>query len=224
MLNKKKKKILIVMPKFPYPATGACEQDRMTGLEIFGKFGYEIKVIAKTIKGRMEDAKKIGQDMGIEVFPVSYKFKRDIKRFFNPLYWDGASYEYRDEEIVDVLNKQLNSFKPDVVWFEYTYLWPLYSIARKQNIPIVTRSINFEPTHFLEEDGYSFFNILKFPFKFISEILTASRSDFLFSITPKEEKTYRRLGVKNIANLPLRGLCKYIGKGPEILQIGRAHV
>jgi len=39
-------------------------------------------------------------------------------------------------------------------------LWPLYKIVKNSHTPIITRSINFEPLHFLEEDGYSFLNIL----------------------------------------------------------------
>lgn len=225
--DKQKKKILIITPKFPYPVTGACEQDRYFGIKMFLELGYEIRVITKVSPGKEDSVLPVSEKLGIKIFAISYKcskhlsfknrFLKNIKRIINPLFWDGAAFEYSDPEIKNMLKEQISFFKPDYIYFDYTYLWPLYKIARKSRVPIITRSINFEPVHFLEEDGYSFLNMLKFLFKLISEILTARRSDFLFSITPKEEKIYKHLGVKNIANLPLRGLCKYIGKGPKIL-------
>ncbi len=213
------KKILIVTPRFPFPATGACEQDRASGIEMFVKLGCEIRVITKVIKGSEGDVQEIEKKFGIKIFPITYKFTRDlpvhekIKRYviriLNPLFWDGASYEYRDKEITEVFNEQLVNFRPDVVWFEYTYLWPLYKFAQKHNVPIITRSINFEPTHFLEEEGFNFLNLIKFVPKLLSEIITSKKSNVMLAITPKEERIYKKLSPKT-HTLPLRALYKFL--------------
>jgi len=225
-MNIKNKKIIIVTPRFPFPPKGACDDDRSEGILWFLRDGFDVVVITKVQnQDKADESVRIGKEIGVPIFPVIYRADRGdesfIKRLFlrmkNPLFIDGAAFEYSDPEIKNIFQEKMSSFKPDYVYFDYTYLWPLYKIVKKNHIPIITRSINFEPVHFLEEDGYSFFNIFKFLFKCISEILTVCRSDFLFSITPKEEKIYKYLGAKNIANLPLRGLHKYIGKGPEIL-------
>ncbi len=102
------------------------------------------------------------------------------------------------------------------MWFEYTYLWPLYGLARKAGVPIITRSINYEALHFLEEDGYTLWNYLKFIPKYISEKLVIKGSSIMLSITPKEEKLYRKLGSKEVRNLPLRGLPIYLSHVHEI--------
>ena len=221
-----KKKILVVMPKFPYPPTGACEQDRSSGLELFIKLGYEIRVIAKVTDREAKEVLGVSEKLGIQIFPVPYTFMKEesvlakIARLFvriiNPLFWDGASYEYRDREIKKVFMRELDEFKPDLVWVEYTTLWPLYKYARNINIPIITRSINFEPTHFIEEDGLSFFNVFKFLSKFLGEIITIKKSDVMLAITPKEEKIYKKYKAKKTMTLPLRGLSRFLGYEVEI--------
>lgn len=222
----KKKKILVVMPRFPYPITGACEQDRAEGLNIFLELGYEIRVIAKVSKYEEGNIDDVSKKLSIKIFPVSYKFSKNlsffkrflknIKRIINPLFWDGASYEYRDNEILNIFKRELDEFRPDVVWVEYTTLWPLYKYAKRKNIPIVTRSINFEALHFLEEDGISVVNLFKFISKFFGEIITIRKSDFLLAITPKEENLYRKFGAKHTAVLPLRSLSQFLFKERQI--------
>ena len=219
-----KMKILVVTPKFPFPVIGACEQDRMSGLELFIKLGYEIRVITKIVRGKEKLVSDVSNKLGIKIYPVAYNFVEDLsffnrimrylKRAINPLFWDGASYEYRDKEIIDLLESQLNNFKPDVVWFEYSYLWPLYKFVKKRKIPIITRSLNFEAIHFWEEMGFSLLNLIKFTSKFLGEIITTRKTDVLFSITPKEEKIYKKIGAKNIFVLPLRALHKYLKLQP----------
>lgn len=211
-----KKKILITMPKFPFPETGACEKDRAEGIRIFISLGYDIRVITKVFDGQMEKVRDVSENLGIRIIPVTYKNRRNFMRFLNPISWDGASYEYRDKEIQHIFERELDDFKPDVVWFEYSNLWPLYKHAKKRGSKIITRSHNFEPIHFLEEEGFSILNIFKFFSKLAGELVMAKKSDLIFAITPKEEKIYKKLGAKMVAVLPLRGLSKIIKDRKEI--------
>lgn len=211
-----KQKILIVTPRSPFSKSGACDQDRALGIEQFLKLGYDVRVITKVLPFGTEYLEKAKDDLGIKIIPVSYKLfknlsfsgkiKRYIKRFVNPFNLDGAAYEYKDKEIQNAFEYELNEFKPNFVIFDYTYLWPLYKHTQKRKIPIITRSINFEPLHFLQEDGFSFLNLLKFLPKLLSEFLIIKKSDLIFSISPKEKKIYKKLGAKNVINLPLRSL------------------
>ena len=228
------KKILLVTPRSPFSKSGACEQDRACGVEQFLRLGYDVMVITKIFPSDMIHLKEARNRLGIKIIPISYKLsknlpfierlKRYIKRIINPFNWDGAAYEYKDKEIQKVFIKELDEFKPDVVFFDYTYLWPLYRHAKKRGIPIVTRSINFEPIHFLQEDGISFFNLIKFFSKLISEFITARKSNLIFSITPKEEKIYKILGTASVANLPLRGLPSCLRKEKEIKDNKKIHI
>jgi len=204
-----KKKVLIITPRFPFFEKGACEQDRVAGIKIFLEKGFEVVVICKALENEIALATEFEKKFGIKIIPVTYKFSKNIKRFLNPLYWDGAAYEYFDKEIQKIVEQELDYFKPDFVYFDYTFLWPLYNLVKKKRLPIATRSINFEPLHFLEEDGYSVKSLLMFLPKLLSEFISLRRSDIFFSISPKEQKIYGRLG-KKVINLPLRSLSKFL--------------
>lgn len=211
--SQNKPKILVVTPRFPYPEAGACEQDRADGLRQLGRLGFEVEVIGKVFD--WQDKSKIvvfWKKEGVPVSLVFYKYQRlnliDKLKILvkHPLCLDASALEYTEPEIVKLLEAKLDSFKPDIVWFDYTYLWPLYKMVQSRRIPIVTRSINFEPKHFLEENGYKFINYIKYLPKWFSEKITVNRSDLLLSITPKEQGVYVGLGAKQVVNMPLRSL------------------
>ncbi len=197
----------------PFPKTGACEQDRGYGIEDLIRLGYDVRVIAKSSPNKTSLAGKESSRLGIilKVLPyVGSRFleggmRSVIRRIFSPKTWDGAANEYFDPLIQDEVSQTLKEFDPDVVWVDYTYLWPLYKLIQKNGTPIITRSINFEPSHFLQEDGVSFINLIKYLPKLVSEIIIAKRSSLVLSITPQEENIYKKYGAM-VRNLPLRGL------------------
>lgn len=230
-------KILVVTVSFPFPATGAEQLDRAEGMKQLVNLGHEVIVITKTVAwADISFIERTAHAIGIKVIPVPYRYSntrltlwerltKTLGKLRNPLYLDGAAYEYVEPGIQKALRDALDSFKPDIVWFEYTYLWPLYKEVSRRSIPIITRSINFEPEHFLEEDGYTFFNYLRCIPKWFGEKKTVRSSDVLLAITPKEEKTYIRLGGKEVLILPLRGLPRYTTlTRPPIRAIQPLHV
>ena len=211
------KKILIISPRFPLPDTGACEKDRLEGIKQLKRLGFDVQVVAKVFlfqdRGTIE---RFSADFGIPIKLLGYENKFSIKRLLNPFYWDGAAYEYSHQSTKKAVEAVLDEWRPDLVWFEYTYLWPLYGMVRKRGIPIITRSMNFEPSHFLQEDGVSLSSLLKFLPKLASELITIFKSNHIFSITPKEEKVYKSLVAGNVSNLPLRGLARCLKLEREI--------
>lgn len=216
------KRILVVCPSFPAPESGAEQMDRADGVRQLVRLGYEVVVIAKAVAwANSELIERTAREMGVRVVLVPYKYsnrnltahERLLKffgKFRNPLYFDGAAYEYAEPSIRAAVAHELQNFKPDIVWFEYTYLWPLYKEVRKAGVPIVVRSANFEPSHFLQEHGPSLFNYFRYIPKFFSELITIRSSDLLFAITPGEEMRYKRLGARSTAVLPLRSLPRFI--------------
>lgn len=223
------KKVLIVTPRSPFQQRGADESDRFKGIKWFIDKGFETRVITMVMNSDLEPIEKAKDQLGIKIVPVFYRLEgrkpiNILKRIFNPLFWDGAAFEYTHPEIKTTLKKEMNEFKPDVVWFDYTYLWPLYRIVKKYKTPIISRSINFEPTHFLDEDGRTLINYVRNIPKLLSEMLTVWMSDYLFSITPKEEKIYKTLGRRKVDNLPLRALPQRLSlkpqSSPDIIRAG----
>lgn len=202
-------KVLIITPRAPFQNRGADEQDRLAGIKWFIDNGHEVRVITKTVKNDLPYIDEARSTLGIKIIPVSYKFngRRDwLKRLFNPLYWDGAAYEYFDPEIQEVVSLEMDEFRPQLVWFDYTYLWPLYKLIHKTGVPIVTRSINFEPEHFLDEDGHNLINRIRSAPKYWSEKRALRGSSWFFAITPKEATIYKKMGAVPVRVLPLRAL------------------
>lgn len=212
-----KKRILVITPRFPLPALGACEKDRFEGIKQLKRLGFDVRVIGKVFAFQsVKDIEDFSRQYDIPITLLSYESQKKrsgfdrflfyLKRLIYPPYWDGAAYEYTHKETIATVEKIVDEWQPDAVWVDYTYLWPLYGIFKKINTPIITRSINFEATHFLEEDGRTIVNYLKFLPKLLSEYITIRKSDFLFSITPDEEQIYKKYGAKKVGTLPLRGL------------------
>ncbi len=200
-------KILVVTPRFPFPATGADEQDRAYGIEMLKKLGYEVRVIAKIFPfQKPEDVELTRKKLGIPITTIPYRAKQSFSRFSNFSWLDGAAYEWTDPEVKKELVRELDTWKPDVVWFDHTYLWPLYREVKKRNIPIITRSANDEARHFLDEEGRSPLNLVKYLAKRRSEKTIARMSDLVFAITPNEAKRYSKWGAPRVMVLPLRAL------------------
>jgi hypothetical protein len=228
MTNISNKRILVVTPNFPWPPRGACEKDRTQGIKDFVDYGFGVRVITRNFKHHdLSQIDKVYNDLGVKIYPVSYKYTNQskvkkilmyLRRFLNPFYLDGSVFESRDKELQETFEKQLKEFNPDIVWFDYTFFWPLYKIVRKYNKKIITRSDIFDPLNLLEEDGYTLLNYIRFIPKLLTEYLAVKKSDWFFSITPKESKIYRRLGAKKISNLPLRALTSYLDKRANVVE------
>ena len=210
------KRVLVVTPRFPYPEAGACEQDRAESIRQLQHLGFEVHLIGKVFDWQDKQAiTGYWQSHGVPVRLVGYRYHRlagkerwrkIISSFLLPWYLDGAAYEYRDPDMRALLKDELKNFRPDLVWFDYTYLWPLYHLVRRHRVPIIVRSINFEANHFLDEDGRTIINYLKAVPKFITEWITARAADVIFSINPQEYRLYQRYGARQVYNLPLRAL------------------
>lgn len=210
------KKILVVCPSLPFPLTGAEQSDRAYGILQLKRLGFDVSILAKTYPRHEETLKDAEHFFGVPIVTVSYKyqkcknffdlFKKYTRFFLNILYIDGAAFEFSDNEMKQKLSTLLTDWKPDLVWFEYTYLWPLYDLVKTHNIPIITRSANFEPQHFLEEGGSGFLSRLIYFIKMKGEIKTITNSSHIFAITPKEKEIYDKLTKTPVSVLPLRGL------------------
>jgi hypothetical protein len=224
-----RKKVLIVTPRSPFRGRGADAEERLAGVLWFQRQGFEVRVITKTMPNDVPFVRDAEKRLGIRIVSVPYKFNAErntlqrawrlIRRVVWPPFWDGAAYEYFDDEIQTAVRNEIADLGPDLVFFDYSYLWPLYSLPSDKHIPIVTRPINFEPTHFLEEDGRSVANYIKYVPKLLSELIVILKSDLIVALSPYEAGVYRRLGAKRLAVVPLRGLPRVV-RGFHEIRIG----
>jgi len=219
------RKILVISSPFPFPPKGANAQDRASGILQYIRLGFEVKLITSIIKSDDDERlKNISRELGIEIIPfmeptgeagpIAKRVMRlAIRLTKNPLMLDGSAGNFDNPALKAALDYQMRNWRPDAVWFERSYTWPLYKILKKYNAPIITRSHNFEPIDFLRSHGNKPQSYPTFLAKSISEILTVRGSNIIFALSPQEEQLYRKIGAKNVVILPLRNLPGCLGKG-----------
>lgn len=209
-------RVLVLTPWVPYPVTGACQQDRFHGLRQMQALGYDVHVIAK-IHGWQprEEAERVFAQEGIPLMLVPYVkdhvqlLLRRIPRILaNPALIDGAALEYTDPAYEAVVKDAVERLKPDLIWIEYTPLWPLLRLLKPYGIPMIVKSSLNEPRNCRDENGWSLPSIIRSIPKYRGETIAATESDFIFGITPVEEDWYRSRGAAHAGTLPLRGLSK----------------
>lgn len=208
------RRILILTPWVPFPVTGACQQERFTGYKHLRDLGYELSIIAKIHPFQSHaDAMSafLAEHLPLQlvdhprsVLPLLIKRFDSIVR--EPALFDGAALEYLDPVYERVVLDEVERFQPDVVWIEYSVLWPLLRLLRPYRLPTVIRSHNNEARNCIDEHGGSLMARLKALPKFRSERIAARESTVLAAITPDEAEWYRRCGGQHVFTLPLRGL------------------
>ena len=209
-------RILVLTPWVPYPITGACQQDRFYGLKQIQALGYDIHVVAKIHawqpRQEIEDVyAKEGIPLTLVPYATSMKsllLKRLSRILRTPALLDGAALEYTEPQYEQIVCDLVTSFKPDLAWIEYTPLWPLLRLLKPFGIQTIMKSSLNEPANCRDENGWSLISILKSLPKYPGERIAARESNFIFGITPVEERWYRSFGAKQAGTLPLRGLSR----------------
>lgn len=212
---KKKKRLLIIASKFAWPESGASQQDCAQGVRDFLRLGFEVRMITHYLPSQKELLQSIPKQLGFKVTPIPYEtrpkffqgvWKEALYRATHPLMIDGATYEYAKPRIKQEMIRNLDEWKPDVVYFDFSFCWPLYPEIKKRNIPIITRAQNHEASQYLSENDITPSVLIKFIPKWLNEVRVAKWSDIFWAITPDEERIFRNLGARHTETLPLRSL------------------
>ena len=208
------RRILVVTPWVPYPVTGACQQDRFAGLKQMQSLGYELHVIAKIHAWQNEqEIRTVFREHNIPLIlvpyisaPWTFALRHLPQMLLCPALIDGAAREYIDAAYQRVLTDAVRTCRPDVIWIEYSCLWPVLRLLRPFGIPMILKSSLLEAQNCMDEHGRTVWSWIKSLPKHLGERIAARESDVLLAITPDEEAVYRRLGAKKTDVLPLRGL------------------
>lgn len=224
-------RILVLTPWVPFPVSGACQQDRFSGMQQMTSLGHEIHVIAKI--HHFQDATGARTAFEKEGIPLTLALhpRRPWTLFFrkfstilrNPALLDGAALEYTDPKYEETVLETVERFKPDIVWMDYSSHWPVLRLLKKYGIPMIIKSSLNEPQNCIDEHGGSLIARLKSLPKYPGERIAARESDLILAISPDEEKFYADLGAKRTGVMPLRGLSKCFVKkhheNKEILDV-----
>jgi hypothetical protein len=214
------KRILILTPWVPWPVTGACQQDRFFGMLQLKEAGFDIRVIAKIHDFQNpSEAQKAYADAKVPLrlfphpkSPLAILLRHLPRLLLNWGLFDGAAIEYLDPPYLKAVEHEINIFKPDVLWVEYTTHWAILRWLKSFGIPVVVKSSLNEPKNCVAEHGGTLISRLKSLPKYIGERTAAREADVLLAITPEEEAWYRSLGAKTTGVLPLRGLSRCFGE------------
>lgn len=209
------KRILVVTSKLPYPATGADEQDRFEGIRLLKEIGCEVSVIAKAAAYQKEaDRTAMESALGVPVDIVPYGHRDlTLSRLTDWKYLDGAAFEYADPMMRLAVTKEIERFKPDIVWLDGSFIWPLIPLVRKHKLKVIVRSLQIESTHVFADEGFSVPNMARAFAKHLGEQYMAQNADVVVAINRNEEELYRNMGAKHVVTIPLRQLPSILEKG-----------
>ncbi len=215
------RRILIFTPVFPKHNKGAAEQDQLYGALQLQQMGHTVRMAAFLPDYQTPDqVRDYAQEIGLDVAPFLYPQRRPLPRALmirafdslrHPALLDGAAYQHAHPALRRFAQAQIESFRPDVIWLDNNFLWPIALLARRERIPVIIRSQNFEPDHVLDESGRSLPNYLRYIAKYLGEITALRHSTLLVAITPVEQAKYARLSRQShVALLPLRSLPRHL--------------
>lgn len=210
-------RILFFTPVFPKLNKGAAEQDQIYGALRLQEMGHAVRMAAFLPDYQSPaDVFEYGHTIGLDVVSIPYpatfrSFASSVKRLVaalqQPALLDGAAYQHAHPAILQFAEEQIGSHRPDLVWLDNNFLWPVALLAKAHGIPVIFRSQNFEPAHVLDEGGRSLPNYIRYAGKYLGELTALRLSTLLVAITPVEQARYRRLSRQDKVELmPLRGL------------------
>ena len=211
-------RILVITPRMPYPAPGADEQDRLEGMKLLQELGHELSVIAKVAQyQKQSDADALAQLLHARVETVPYsKRSMSLARLTDLRWIDGAAFEYTESTIHETLEREVRRFKPDIVWCDASFSWPLIDHIHHLDVPVIVRSLQIESTHTLIDEGRTLLNYVRAFGKDLGERTMASRTDAIAAINVHETTLYQRMGAENVVTVPLRNLPSILEDEPIV--------
>ena len=185
-------------------------------IKLFQELGFEVCVISKlTASQTPEMVTAMSEQLGgVQILTAPFVKQGFSWERLNPFWLDGASYEYQEPVIQKLVEDTIVAWRPDVVWLEYSFLWPLIKLAHKYRIPVVLRTANVESWHLLSDEGFSLRRLISAFSKFLGELYFVRVADAVLGVTPNETDFYHRIGARYAALLPTRQLAEVLLEAP----------
>jgi len=207
-------RILVINPRLiRLGALGACEQDRLTNVHDLMRLGHTVRLLTLGGMSRsLAEHEAYYQTTGIDATVVQVQHQRlHPARSRDLALLDGAAWEYAEPYVRRAVSAEIATWKPQLVWCHASYLWGPAAQAHQYGIPTVVRSVNYEATHTIQEDGKTLANWVRFIGKSLGERNAVHAASVLAAITPDEQKIYQRIApAAEVAVLPLRALPKLL--------------
>jgi hypothetical protein len=206
-------KILVVSPPTFGAAVGGAAKDIYGTIELLNDMGHEVHLYVIGTRG--QDDVLIKEFSATHGVPV-HVFMPVLNNWMQWLWWvlfksfgyvDRASYVFGQLIEDATFLKHVEKWKPDRMMFFCSYGWPIAQFARKQSIPCVFRSHNYEPDFFWEAlthgEMANPLNWVRYAAKIVGERSAARFSDVIASIPFDGVRHYREWGHTSIFILTL---------------------
>ncbi|MBU6310843.1 glycosyltransferase [Patescibacteria group bacterium] len=209
-------KILVVTSKLPYPPTGADEQDRYHGVRILQGLGHSVTILAKRAAYQSDaDILAMSSTLHAPVRVSPYSSNTWTLHRLADLRWlDGASFEYGRLGTVSDFRAAITEVKPEIIWADGSYAWPLIQVAHAYQIPIIVRSLQIESAHLFVDHGVTFGTLARAVGKHLGEYTLARNADCVVALNHEEEQLYRTMGADTTITIPLRNLPAVVEEAP----------
>ncbi len=124
----------------------------------------------------------------------------------SPAALDGMAWEYGQPAVIRCVDDAIRTYQPSLVWCHGSYLAFAAAQAKSRGLPVVIRSVNYEPLQLFAENDTSLISRVKHIAKQRVEKL-AVQTGILAAITPDEKAIYQRLAPSaRVKLLPLQSL------------------
>jgi glycosyltransferase involved in cell wall biosynthesis len=203
-------KILIANPALVrLHSLGACEQDRLTNVDRLRALGHEVHVFTGYMPYQNEmEVRAFYAARHLEPTLVRIGGARfDLRRFTRLATLDGMAWEYAAPHIQSAATQLIERFHPDVMWCHGSYTWGPGEAAQRAGVPVIIRSVNYEPEQLLHEAANVAGKRIRYAAKKAGEARAMHLARVMAAITPDEAAIYRRIGGgASVETLPLQTL------------------
>jgi glycosyltransferase involved in cell wall biosynthesis len=179
---------------------GAQEMDTWAGVRLFSSRHEVWRLSVSPNNGELQLTDPCGNKIVSGFFTMANKY--GDRNYWRTLfsYFDPSLAQYGLSQIREFFQQVNNDFTFDIWWAETQF----YDAVMPKERIIITRSVNFEPTHVMGEDPSMFRYIRKF-LKMASE-KRVSQSGVVIPISPLDSIRYSRLNIQCGPVIPLRQL------------------
>ncbi len=202
-------KILVVNPALVrLHSLGACEQDRLTNLERLRALGHEVRLLTGWMPYQQVDEVRAfyaGRDLDPALVPIGGE-RLHPRRLTRLAYLDGMAWEYAAPSVQSAAARLIESFRPNVMWCHGSYTWGAGEVAARAGLPLVIRSVNYEPEQLLHEAAQIAGKRIRYAAKQAGEAQAMRLARVMAAITPAEAAIYGRMGGAAVETLPLQTL------------------
>jgi len=209
-------RILYVCGPFAGSVWGAGQQDHFALLQMLREVGCEVFLATYDLDTNAEQMKRhtdllCADHVGVfSLAPTACAWKCKRRSFFDP-----ATRAFHSLRHTPSFQDFVRGARPDAVVLMQTFLTPIADFAHDLGVSVIVRSVNFEPTHFLETMPsiklLHSIGALAFLAKYLTEYQSITRASAVWCISPREEAQYARWRRNGVTLLPLCSL-------PEMLK------